>query len=79
MIIRLAIEDPKALEQVRARHAPATAPSAPQKKAPQPVPAPQSVESVPVMKRAESLPATVSRTVSARQTPETQRTYARAG
>ena len=75
MIIRLAIEDPKALEQVHTRYAPAAAPSAPQKTTPQP----QSVETVPVKERAESLPATAPRTVSARQTPETQRTYARAG
>jgi hypothetical protein len=74
MIIRLAIEDSKALEQIRARYTPAAAPTSQTKSAQIPAETKRSVE-----KRIDPLPEAAPRAVSTLQSPETNRPYARAG
>jgi len=76
MIIRLAIENPQALEQTRARYTPAAAPNAQPKPAAQAVPAPLPAETGrSVEKRVDSL----TRAVSVLDPAEAQRPYSRAG
>jgi len=80
MIIRLAIENPQALEQTRALYAPKTTPNASPKPVPQPVRAPLPIESTSVVKECVAMPsATTPRAVSGMQSPGTQRPIARAG
>jgi len=77
MIIRLAIEDTKALEQIRARYTPKETPTAAPKPVPQTTPAPLPVETG---RRVEERFDSPPRTVSVLQSPEsTRRPYACAG
>jgi hypothetical protein len=74
MIIRLAIEDSKALEQIRARYTPAAAPSAPSKTAPKPASPPVETGHV-VEARFDSPP----RALPALELAVTPHPHARAG